>query len=94
MSIQCGCCGAALGHIDDACPFCLPNFYRPAPSEPQPATPPAAAGERLDKIAREAWHRAYSVWHMNNCLSGPTEAHSQAIAIIRRALDAAREEGQ
>ncbi len=27
MSIQCAICGHPLGHVNEACPQCLPNFY-------------------------------------------------------------------
>lgn len=37
MSIQCQVCGYPLGHINEACPICLPNFYRPSdPRDPHP----------------------------------------------------------
>lgn len=28
--IECGVCGRVLGHINEACPNCLPGFYRDA----------------------------------------------------------------
>ncbi len=36
--IRCAVCGYPLGHIDDACPKCLPGFY---------AAPKRAESERL-----------------------------------------------
>ena len=31
--ICCAVCGTDLGHIDDPCPICLPNFPNPAPKK-------------------------------------------------------------
>ncbi len=47
--ISCAVCGHPLGHIDEACPICLPGFYSKSKW-----TPSARDAERL-KAAAEAY---------------------------------------
>ena len=56
-NIACGGCGMPLGHVDDACPNCLPNFYsKTAHLVASPPRPDATSG-RVD-LQPNAWAKA------------------------------------